>query len=111
MTSGKNGFVISGIIRPYVPLLPYFKVVALLLGKNFTSSITLRTRSTVSGRTRLDPLMTRDTVALETPASLAMSRMSIVRSVLLGIEDAGWHAAHLEKSEAVEIRVFADPKR
>jgi hypothetical protein len=32
-------------------------------------------------------LITRDTVALDTPSSLAMSRMSIVRSVLLGLAD------------------------
>jgi hypothetical protein len=92
----------SGIIRPYVPLLPYFNVVALLFGKNLTSSITLRTRSTVSGRTRFDPLITRDTVALETPASFAMSRISIVQPVVLGIEDELRVALH--EKLAVEIR-------
>ena len=53
-------------------------VVALPLGINFVSSSTRRTRSAVSGRTRLDPLMTRETVALETPAIFAIPRISIV---------------------------------
>src|SRR5690348_11723989 len=39
--------------------------------------MTLRTRSAVTGLTRFDPLMTRETVALDTPAIFAMSRMSI----------------------------------
>src|SRR5258708_23877423 len=78
INSGKNGFVISGIIRPYVLLFPYFSVVALPFGTNFVSSSTLRTSSAVAGRTRFDPLMTRDTVALDTPAIFAMSRISIV---------------------------------
>jgi hypothetical protein len=53
--------------------------VALLLGKNFDSAMTLRTRSAVAGLTVADSLMTRDTVALETPASFAMSRISMLQ--------------------------------
>src|ERR1700733_1327338 len=108
MSSGKNGFVMSGIISPYVPLLPYFNVIALLFGKNLVSSTTLRTRSIVAGRTRLDPLMTRDTVALETPASLAMSRMSIVRFVLPGGADD--LPVNLDGTVRMEEQLFGDPK-
>src|SRR5208283_234863 len=50
---------------------------ALLLGTKFMSWMILRTRRAVSSVTRLEPLITRDTVALDTPANLAISRMLV----------------------------------
>jgi hypothetical protein len=57
--------------------LPILQRGRVAVGKELSSSMTRRTRSAVAGVTRSDPLMTRDTVALETPAIFAMSRISI----------------------------------
>src|SRR3974390_1467714 len=50
---------------------------ALLLGTKLRSWMIFWTRLAVSGVTRLEPLITRETVALETPANFATSRMLV----------------------------------
>src|ERR1700741_4284787 len=59
---------------------------ALLLGTKFRSWMILRMRGEVSSVTRFEPLMTRETVALDTPAILAISRMLMDMGSPIGLD-------------------------
>jgi hypothetical protein len=75
--SGKNGFVISDTTRPKIRLLPDTRARARVLGKYPSSSTTFQTRLESSGSTLGTRLIARETVAVETFARRAISRMSI----------------------------------
>ena len=68
----KKGFAISGINTPMLQLSLPLRFLATALGTKLFSAITDSTNFLVSFFTE-PPLITRDTVAMETPASLAMS--------------------------------------
>ena len=63
----------SSATRPMISLRRRDSPWAEASGTKPTSSITARTRSPVSGRTRSEARITRDTVAVETPARRATS--------------------------------------
>ena len=68
----------DGTIRPMVFADLRNRVLATSLGIKPVSSITRRTRSLFSGSTFAVPFITRDTVAAETPANSATSRILII---------------------------------
>ena len=63
----------SSTTRPIISLRRRESPCAEASGTKPTLSITASTRSRVSGRTRSEPRITRDTVAVDTPASRATS--------------------------------------
>src|SRR5215207_9001777 len=80
-TSGKKGFEMSEMRRPSMLLRPEASERACALGWYSQRSTASSTRLRVSSVTYLVPLMTCETVAVETPASRATS---LIREVLKG---------------------------
>src|SRR5215212_10786869 len=72
-TSGKKGFEMSEMRRPSMLLRPEASERACALGWYSQRSMASCTRLRVSSATYLVPLMTCETVAVETPASRATS--------------------------------------
>ena len=64
-------------------LRPPAKLEAVMLGRNACSSMIRRMRSRVSGSTSGFWFNTRETVALETPANRAMSRIVIFSAIAI----------------------------
>src|SRR5215207_974372 len=80
-TSGKKGFEMSEMRRPSMLLRPEASERACALGWYSQRSTASSTRLRVSSVTYLVPLMTCETVAVETPASRATS---LILEVLYG---------------------------
>src|SRR5215210_3615364 len=80
-TSGKKGFEMSEMSRPIMLLRPEASERACAFGWYSQRSTASRTRLRVSSVTYLVPLMTCETVAVETPASRATS---LILEVLKG---------------------------
>src|SRR5208283_4223516 len=75
--SGKNGLVISETTSPRVWLRPDTSARACIFGRYPDSSITFHTRFATRGSTVGKRLIVRETVAVDTLARLAISRMII----------------------------------
>src|SRR5215471_6330930 len=80
MISGIAGHVNEGIRTPITRLRPPASLDAVMLGTNDCSSMRRKMRSRVAGSTSGFWFNTRETVALETPAKRAMSRIVIFTS-------------------------------
>src|SRR5215216_7927366 len=76
-TSGKKGFEMSEMRRPSMLLRPEASERACALGWYSQRSTASSTRLRVSSVTYLVPLMTCETVAVETPASRATSLIRV----------------------------------
>ena len=72
-TPEKNGFVISGTIKPIVFVALFIRLLARALGLKSFSFIIFKIFSFLSSFTLAFPVKTLDTVAGDTPASFAIS--------------------------------------
>jgi len=72
----------SKMIKPYIPLRPEPSVRALMSRQEISAVIASRTRSAVAGVTVAWPLITRETVAVETRARRATVVMFMPRIIV-----------------------------
>lgn len=76
-SSGKKGLAKFGMITPIVSECPVRKAAAILLRRYPSSWAAVSTRATILGLTRLLLFRTYETLAIDTPALLATSRIVI----------------------------------